>query len=454
MTGTVGGQGEQPGPQPARERWPNDRRCGHGAATARAGCRRAQLRPARPRHRDRGVVRLHQRFPRHGQRDGDLDRHRRPEAAGGRRALRRAQPRGGVPVGVGGRDDRQRDSRVGQRHAADHLRRPARRHRVERLHLVRRDALELVHALVGGVIGATVVAAGFDAVKGSSILSKVIIPAVLSPVIAALVAALATFIAFRVAPPGRRGHQEDLPLRPAGLGLAGLTGPRHQRRAEDDGVVTLALIADGRLSKGAGPSFWVIAMCGLAIALGTYLGGWRVIRTVGHRLFHIRPRRASRPRPRPRRCCSSRRTAVLRCRPRRSRPVRSSGRGWARTPRRSGGARPGGWSVPGFDHSRGRGRRRRHRPGHAQREHGGHRRDDRARGRGARAGLAALAPQRGDRRQRQRRDPHRTPHPGRGLSKEGTCRISSTGPRSAPSSSSRWRPACSSSPRSRSARGW
>ena len=52
------------------------------------------------------------------------------------------------------------------------------------------------------------------------------------------------------------------------------------------GVVTLALIADGRLSKHAGPPFWVIAMC-VAISLGTYLGGWRVIRTVGHRLFHI-----------------------------------------------------------------------------------------------------------------------------------------------------------------------
>ena len=53
------------------------------------------------------------------------------------------------------------------------------------------------------------------------------------------------------------------------------------------GVVTLALIADHRLGAKAGPPFWVILMCGLAIALGTYLGGWRVIRTVGHRLVQI-----------------------------------------------------------------------------------------------------------------------------------------------------------------------
>jgi PiT family inorganic phosphate transporter len=55
------------------------------------------------------------------------------------------------------------------------------------------------------------------------------------------------------------------------------------------GIVTLALITDGHLSKNATPPLWVIAMCGIAIALGTYLGGWRVIRTVGHRLTNIEP---------------------------------------------------------------------------------------------------------------------------------------------------------------------
>lgn len=56
---------------------------------------------------------------------------------------------------------------------------------------------------------------------------------------------------------------------------------------ETMGVVTLALIADAQLPAASPPPLWVIAMCGIAIALGTYLGGWRVIRTVGHRLTTI-----------------------------------------------------------------------------------------------------------------------------------------------------------------------
>jgi inorganic phosphate transporter, PiT family len=147
------------------------------------------------------------------------------------------------------------------------------------------------HALVGGVIGATVVAAGFDAVKGSSILSKVIVPAVLSPFIAGIVAALATFIAYRLSRmrQAEQAERTTATFRYGQLASASLVSLAHGTNDAQKtmGVVTLALIADGRLSKNAGPPFWVILMCGLAIALGTYIGGWRVIRTVGHRLFHI-----------------------------------------------------------------------------------------------------------------------------------------------------------------------
>jgi PiT family inorganic phosphate transporter len=55
------------------------------------------------------------------------------------------------------------------------------------------------------------------------------------------------------------------------------------------GVVTLALIADHRLGADADPPVWVIVVCAVAIAAGTYFGGWRVIRTMGHRLTHIEP---------------------------------------------------------------------------------------------------------------------------------------------------------------------
>jgi PiT family inorganic phosphate transporter len=55
------------------------------------------------------------------------------------------------------------------------------------------------------------------------------------------------------------------------------------------GVITLALIADHRLAAKADPPVWVIIACAVAIAAGTYLGGWRVVRTMGHRLTRIEP---------------------------------------------------------------------------------------------------------------------------------------------------------------------
>jgi PiT family inorganic phosphate transporter len=146
------------------------------------------------------------------------------------------------------------------------------------------------HALVGGVLGATIVAAGFSAIKGSSVLSKVIIPAVLSPFIAGFVAFLATFIAYRISRP-KKDDGTTRTFRYGQLASASLVSLAHGTNDAQKtmGVVTLALIVDGHLHSGAKPPLWVIAMCGIAIAMGTYLGGWRVIRTVGHRLTHIEP---------------------------------------------------------------------------------------------------------------------------------------------------------------------
>jgi PiT family inorganic phosphate transporter len=144
------------------------------------------------------------------------------------------------------------------------------------------------HALVGGVIGATAATAGFGAIKGTSLLSKVIIPALLSPLIAGVVAALATFIAYRVSRPDEVPGTNST-FRYGQLASASLVSLAHGTNDAQKtmGIVTLALIVDGHLGKGATPPLWVIALCGLAIASGTYLGGWRVIRTVGHRLTDI-----------------------------------------------------------------------------------------------------------------------------------------------------------------------
>jgi PiT family inorganic phosphate transporter len=146
------------------------------------------------------------------------------------------------------------------------------------------------HALIGGVIGATLVSAGTGAIHGHSIVAKVIVPAVLSPVIAALVAFLATRLAYRTARPAERPRSHRY-FRYGQLASASLVSLAHGTNDAQKtmGVITLALIADHRLGAKAGPPAWVIVACALAIAAGTYLGGWRVIRTMGHRLTRIEP---------------------------------------------------------------------------------------------------------------------------------------------------------------------
>ena len=146
------------------------------------------------------------------------------------------------------------------------------------------------HALIGGVIGATFVSAGASAIHGQSIVAKVVIPAVLSPVIAGLIALAATRWAYTIARPDERPRSHRY-FRFGQLASASLISLAHGTNDAQKtmGVITLALIADHRVGPGTDPPLWVIAACALAIAGGTYFGGWRVIRTMGHRLTHIEP---------------------------------------------------------------------------------------------------------------------------------------------------------------------
>jgi PiT family inorganic phosphate transporter len=146
------------------------------------------------------------------------------------------------------------------------------------------------HALIGGVIGATLVAVGSSAVHGSSIVAKVVIPALLAPIIAGLVAGLATRLAYLIARPEQNPSTMRY-FRYGQLASASLVSLAHGTNDAQKtmGVITLALIADHRLNPHSDPPFWVIGSCAVAIAAGTYLGGWRVVRTMGHRLTHIDP---------------------------------------------------------------------------------------------------------------------------------------------------------------------
>src|SRR6202789_164328 len=144
------------------------------------------------------------------------------------------------------------------------------------------------HALIGGVIGSTIAAAGGSAVLWKGLVSKVVIPAVLSPVIAALVAAVGTYLLYRITrslTDGARKHG----FRIGQIGSACMVSLAHGTNDAQKtmGVITLALIANGTLAAKSNAPIWVIVCCAIAISLGTYIGGWRVIRTLGKGLVEI-----------------------------------------------------------------------------------------------------------------------------------------------------------------------
>ncbi len=144
------------------------------------------------------------------------------------------------------------------------------------------------HALIGGVIGSTLAASGGSAVLWHGLVSKVVLPAVLSPVIAALVAAAGTWMLYRISrslTEAARGHG----FRIGQIGSACMVSLAHGTNDAQKtmGVITLALIANGTLASGSNAPFWVILCCALAISAGTYVGGWRVIRTLGKGLVEI-----------------------------------------------------------------------------------------------------------------------------------------------------------------------
>jgi PiT family inorganic phosphate transporter len=125
-------------------------------------------------------------------------------------------------------------------------------------------------------------------VQWHGVVSKVIIPAVLSPVVAGVVAAVGTYLVYRLTQAMTekvRGHG----FRIGQIGSASMVSLAHGTNDAQKtmGVITLALIANGSLTAGTKAPAWVIVSCAVAISLGTYIGGWRVIRTLGKGLVEI-----------------------------------------------------------------------------------------------------------------------------------------------------------------------
>ena len=146
------------------------------------------------------------------------------------------------------------------------------------------------HALIGGVVGATVVAAGTDAVITDGVVSDVLVPAVLAPVLAGLVAIAGTFAVYRIS----AGAGERIRARGFRLGQIGSASMVSLAHGTNDaqktmGVITLALVVNGSLASGEGTPTWVIVACATTMGLGTYIGGWRIIRALGKGLVDISP---------------------------------------------------------------------------------------------------------------------------------------------------------------------
>jgi PiT family inorganic phosphate transporter len=146
------------------------------------------------------------------------------------------------------------------------------------------------HALIGGVAGAALVAEGTRAIQGQGLLEKVMIPALIAPLLAFAAAGLAILIAYRIVGrlrpgPVNRGYRAGQIATSALFSLAHGTNDAQKTM----GIITLALIANGSLGADADVPLWVIVSAATAIALGTYAGGWRIIRTMGSRIIKMDP---------------------------------------------------------------------------------------------------------------------------------------------------------------------
>ncbi|MDQ3485839.1 MAG: inorganic phosphate transporter [Actinomycetota bacterium] len=146
------------------------------------------------------------------------------------------------------------------------------------------------HALIGGLVGAALASGSF--VAWSAIQKKVLIPMVVSPLVGFLVAflfMLAIMWVFRRRNPGKinRGFRISQTVSAAAMAL----GHGLQDAQKTMGVIFLALVTAGYYDSGDGLPWWVIVSAAGAISLGTWSGGWRIMRTLGRRIIDLDPPR-------------------------------------------------------------------------------------------------------------------------------------------------------------------
>ncbi|MEA2367650.1 MAG: inorganic phosphate transporter, PiT family [Thermoleophilaceae bacterium] len=147
------------------------------------------------------------------------------------------------------------------------------------------------HALIGGVVGAAFAAQGSKAVMGDGLVGKVVVPAIVAPILAFVVAGIAIIICYRIV--GRlRPGSVNAGFRFGQLLSGGMLALAHGTNDAQKtmGVIVLALVSHGDIAANNihVPS-WVVICAASAIALGTYAGGWRIIKTMGSRIIKMDP---------------------------------------------------------------------------------------------------------------------------------------------------------------------
>ncbi len=144
------------------------------------------------------------------------------------------------------------------------------------------------HALFGGLIGAALASLGMGGVAWPNILQKIIIPAVAAPFVAGIVSAIGTWLVYKLTARVEE-HNKNNHFRWGQIATASLVSLAHGTgdAQKTMGVIFLALVAYGEITPDTHMPFWIVFACAAAIALGTYTGGWRVIRTLGKGLVEI-----------------------------------------------------------------------------------------------------------------------------------------------------------------------
>ena len=145
------------------------------------------------------------------------------------------------------------------------------------------------HALIGGLLGAVVVAVGASAIKPEGVINKVILPLVMSPIIGILIGFLAMVVLLNLFQRANPRRLNDRFRRLQVVSAAFMAFSHGSNDAQKTvGVIAALLLASGATDSLAAP-LWAEMASAAALTIGTALGGWRIVETIGRRIYRIRP---------------------------------------------------------------------------------------------------------------------------------------------------------------------